>query len=105
MNNFFKSYKTNKIFFKNSSLFKTTNKHIRFISEETRIKNKKIFQATLGIALGTLGLTYAAVPLYEVFCQATGLKRNQNKKKFKKKKKNFNFLLYFKHVDEYRLWR
>lgn len=39
---------------------------------DLRRKNKKIFTIILGIAFGMLAFSFAAVPLYRVFCQATG---------------------------------
>lgn len=41
-------------------------------SEELRRKNNKTLKAVVGLALGALGLSYAAVPLYQAFCAATG---------------------------------
>eukprot|EP00164_Ancoracysta_twista_P007399 GFYU01010496.1.p1 GENE.GFYU01010496.1~~GFYU01010496.1.p1 ORF type:complete len:284 (-),score=34.45 GFYU01010496.1:102-953(-) len=35
-------------------------------------KNKQMFTYLVAVALGTVGLSYAAVPLYRMFCQATG---------------------------------
>jgi cytochrome c oxidase assembly protein subunit 11 len=35
-------------------------------------RNKRVGWAALAIAIGMLGLGYAAVPLYRMFCQATG---------------------------------
>lgn len=37
-----------------------------------REKNKSFAAWMLAIALGTMGLSYASVPLYRVFCQVTG---------------------------------
>ena len=34
--------------------------------------NRLVLGALLGVAVGMVGLSYAAVPLYRVFCQATG---------------------------------
>ena len=34
--------------------------------------NRVVLGALLGVAAGMIGLSYAAVPLYRVFCQATG---------------------------------
>ena len=34
--------------------------------------NASLAAAALAVALGAVGLTYAAVPLYRIFCQATG---------------------------------
>jgi len=36
-------------------------------------KNRKVAQIAAGVALAMLGLGYASVPLYRMFCQATGL--------------------------------
>lgn len=36
-------------------------------------KNKRIFILLMGIAIGMFGFGFALVPLYRVFCQATGL--------------------------------
>lgn len=35
-------------------------------------KNRRVAMAAAGIAIGMLGMAYAAVPLYTLFCQATG---------------------------------
>ena len=35
-------------------------------------KNKRVALIALLVALGMLGLGYAAVPLYRIFCQVTG---------------------------------
>lgn len=39
---------------------------------EIRERNKAFAAWMFGIALGTMGLSYASVPLYRVFCQVTG---------------------------------
>jgi cytochrome c oxidase assembly protein subunit 11 len=41
-------------------------------AENTARKNKRLAAFAGGIALTMLGLAYAAVPLYSLFCQATG---------------------------------
>jgi len=35
-------------------------------------RNRKVAMRALGVALGMLGLGYASVPLYRIFCQVTG---------------------------------
>lgn len=35
-------------------------------------QNRKVASICAGVALGMLGLAYAAVPLYQLFCQVTG---------------------------------
>ncbi|MDE2563482.1 MAG: cytochrome c oxidase assembly protein [Sphingomonadales bacterium] len=41
-------------------------------SDNRKARNRRVGFAMLLIALGMLGLGYAAVPLYRVFCQVTG---------------------------------
>ena len=38
----------------------------------TETKSKKMLYYLTGVVFGMVGLTYAAVPLYRTFCQATG---------------------------------
>lgn len=40
--------------------------------ERARQSNRKVATLALSIALGMLGLGYASVPLYRIFCQVTG---------------------------------
>ena len=35
-------------------------------------KNRRLFLGLVGVALGMLGLAYASVPLYSLFCKVTG---------------------------------
>lgn len=35
-------------------------------------KNRRVVMIMLGIAVGMVGLAYASVPLYQLFCQVTG---------------------------------
>jgi len=35
-------------------------------------RNKRLALYMLSVALATLGVSYASVPLYKLFCQATG---------------------------------
>ncbi|KAA8497077.1 Cytochrome c oxidase assembly protein COX11, mitochondrial [Porphyridium purpureum] len=39
---------------------------------ELRARNRSIAMWSVAIALGAVGMSYAAVPLYKMFCQATG---------------------------------
>uniref|UniRef100_H3B294 Cytochrome c oxidase copper chaperone COX11 n=1 Tax=Latimeria chalumnae TaxID=7897 RepID=H3B294_LATCH len=41
--------------------------------EEWRKRNKTIFTYIMATAIGMIGMSYAAVPLYRLYCQATGL--------------------------------
>jgi cytochrome c oxidase assembly protein subunit 11 len=41
-------------------------------SEETRRRDRTVAIACLAFALGMVGAAYASVPLYRMFCQATG---------------------------------
>ncbi|KAF9359669.1 Cytochrome c oxidase assembly protein cox11, mitochondrial [Mortierella sp. AD094] len=41
--------------------------------KRVRAKNTDMLYYTVSILIGTLGLSYAAVPLYRMFCSATGL--------------------------------
>ncbi|KAI1315782.1 Cytochrome c oxidase assembly protein cox11, mitochondrial [Mortierella claussenii] len=41
--------------------------------KRVRAKNTDMLYYTVSILMGTLGLSYAAVPLYRMFCSATGL--------------------------------
>jgi len=34
--------------------------------------NRKIAVIAVGVVIGMVGLAYAAVPLYKIFCQVTG---------------------------------
>lgn len=38
----------------------------------TEVRNRRVGVVFLGLALGMLGMAYAAVPLYQLFCQVTG---------------------------------
>ena len=42
------------------------------ISAKTNRANKRLVMACAGLVVGMAGLSYAAVPLYQVFCQVTG---------------------------------
>lgn len=60
-------------------------------AEEIRKRNNSLMAWSLAIVLGTIGLSYASVPLYRVFCQVTGfggtvrtIRRVDNTKKIKK---------------------
>jgi cytochrome c oxidase assembly protein subunit 11 len=39
---------------------------------KTEHRNRRVGLITLGVALSMLGMGYASVPLYRIFCQATG---------------------------------
>ena len=55
--------------------FRLSHLRRRFYSSEEqrfRERNKNFFIYLTSVALGVLGLSYAAVPLYQVFCQQTG---------------------------------
>ena len=39
---------------------------------ESRRRNRRTAMALAGVAAGMVGMAYAAVPLYELFCQVTG---------------------------------
>jgi len=41
-------------------------------ADQTTRANRKVGAIMAGVALGMLGLGYAAVPFYRIFCQATG---------------------------------
>lgn len=41
-------------------------------AEELAERNNRLLLYMLSVAVGTLGLSYASVPLYKVFCQQTG---------------------------------
>ncbi|MCJ2178552.1 cytochrome c oxidase assembly protein [Novosphingobium album (ex Hu et al. 2023)] len=41
-------------------------------TERARQSNRKVATVALSLALGMLGLGYASVPLYRIFCQVTG---------------------------------
>lgn len=43
-----------------------------FVDENLADRNVRISLYMLSVALATLGASYASVPLYKVFCQATG---------------------------------
>jgi len=42
------------------------------ISERTRVRNRRVGFITAACAFAMLGLAYASVPLYQLFCQVTG---------------------------------
>lgn len=48
-----------------------STKHHRY-SSELRDRNRRVLFYMTAVAVGTLGITYISVPLYRVFCQATG---------------------------------
>ena len=55
--------------------FRLSHLRRRFQSSDEqrfRERNKNFFIYLTSVALGVLGLSYAAVPLYQVFCQQTG---------------------------------
>ena len=35
-------------------------------------KNRRVLLISLAVVAGMIGLSYAAVPLYQIFCQVTG---------------------------------
>jgi len=49
--------------------FASTNKPLRETADE---RNQKLALYMMSLALATLGVSYASVPLYKVFCAATG---------------------------------
>lgn len=44
----------------------------RAVADDMRAKNLKLVGGVFGVALGMVGLAYASVPLYQLFCQVTG---------------------------------
>ncbi|XP_066120099.1 cytochrome c oxidase assembly protein COX11, mitochondrial isoform X1 [Saccopteryx bilineata] len=52
---------------------KSTNPYTRAQEEEWRRRNKTVLTYVAAVAVGMLGASYAAVPLYRLYCQATGL--------------------------------
>ena len=38
----------------------------------TQNRNKRMIIAIMGLVMGMVGLAYASVPLYQLFCQVTG---------------------------------
>ncbi|XP_049717092.1 cytochrome c oxidase assembly protein COX11, mitochondrial isoform X1 [Elephas maximus indicus] len=52
---------------------KNTNPFTRAQEEEWRRRNKTVLTYVAAAAVGMLGASYAAVPLYRLYCQATGL--------------------------------
>lgn len=65
--------KSNKLF-----AFKSTTNRIKFssrpnrVNDEMRKKARDVALYSITFVLVTLGLTYASVPLYRIYCQATG---------------------------------
>ena len=49
--------------------------------DRTDRANRKVGAIMAAVALGMLGLGYAAVPFYRIFCQATGFNGNTFKQK------------------------
>jgi cytochrome c oxidase assembly protein subunit 11 len=45
---------------------------MRAVATPSAAKNRKVAFTALGVVLGMLGLSYAAVPLYDTFCKVTG---------------------------------
>lgn len=41
-------------------------------TQEQKHKNRKLGLGVLGVVVGMIGLAYASVPLYQLFCQVTG---------------------------------
>ncbi len=41
-------------------------------SEDLRAKNRNVAQIGVAVALATVGMAYASVPLYQLFCRVTG---------------------------------
>ncbi|XP_003800071.1 cytochrome c oxidase assembly protein COX11, mitochondrial isoform X1 [Otolemur garnettii] len=52
---------------------KGTNPFTRAQEEDWRRRNKTVLTYVAAAAVGMLGASYAAVPLYRLYCQATGL--------------------------------
>ncbi|XP_057388345.1 cytochrome c oxidase assembly protein COX11, mitochondrial-like [Balaenoptera acutorostrata] len=52
---------------------KSTNPFTRAQEEDWRRRNKTILTHVAAAAVGMLGASYAAVPLYRLYCQTTGL--------------------------------
>ncbi|KAF6298325.1 cytochrome c oxidase copper chaperone COX11 [Rhinolophus ferrumequinum] len=52
---------------------KSTNPFTRAQEEEWRRRNKTVLTYVAAAAVGMLGMSYAAVPLYRLYCQTTGL--------------------------------
>lgn len=42
------------------------------MNSDLRVRNRRILVATLGVVVAMIGLSYAAVPLYDLFCRVTG---------------------------------
>lgn len=40
--------------------------------EHLREKNRRLVYYSCSVIIGAIGVTYASVPLYKIFCQATG---------------------------------
>uniref|UniRef100_A0A8B9YA28 Cytochrome c oxidase assembly protein COX11, mitochondrial n=1 Tax=Bos mutus grunniens TaxID=30521 RepID=A0A8B9YA28_BOSMU len=52
---------------------KSTNPYTRSQEEDWRRRNKTVLTYMAAAAVGMLGASYAAVPLYRLYCQTTGL--------------------------------
>ncbi|XP_065752739.1 cytochrome c oxidase assembly protein COX11, mitochondrial isoform X2 [Phocoena phocoena] len=52
---------------------KSTNPFTRAQEEDWRRRNKTVLTYVAAAAVGMLGASYAAVPLYRLYCQTTGL--------------------------------
>ncbi|CAI9162451.1 unnamed protein product [Rangifer tarandus platyrhynchus] len=52
---------------------KSTNPYTRSQEEDWRRRNKTVLTYVAAAAVGMLGASYAAVPLYRLYCQTTGL--------------------------------
>ncbi|KAJ4895162.1 Cytochrome c oxidase assembly protein COX11 [Raphanus sativus] len=55
-----------------SMLLTSAHRHYSSTQSITETKSKKMLYYLTAVVFGMVGLTYAAVPLYRTFCQATG---------------------------------
>ena len=61
-----------RVLFRNRRLFATSSSTSSTKAATTREKNRNLGIYMASIAVATLGVSYASVPLYKMFCQATG---------------------------------
>ncbi|XP_033840484.1 cytochrome c oxidase assembly protein COX11, mitochondrial [Periophthalmus magnuspinnatus] len=53
--------------------FRSKKSRVRLEEEERKTRNRTVLTYIAAAGVGMIGLSYAAVPLYRLYCQATGL--------------------------------
>lgn len=60
-------------FFCQNRGIKNQNRKFRGLEDEWKSRNKTVLTYVVAAGIGMIGLAYAAVPLYRLYCQASGL--------------------------------